>query len=425
MASFKSKHDRPLKRGRTDRVTLFAGSPATDDSFAKFLVMSSSDEHRPLRKASPFAVARELRAILGPKFSVKKLSSGDLLVEVETRTQSEALQFVKEIAKHEVTVSAHRTLNTRLGVVSDDDLMDFTEIEVLEGLQQEKANVIAVRRIKIRRNDEEIPTKHLVLTFNSTKLPETIHLGYLNLRVRPYIPNPRRCFRCQRFGHSLQTCRGKITCAICASNEHDSDACDNENVKCANCGEAHPAYSRKCSRFKLEKDLLTLKVKENLTFQEARRRLSFLQKGSFAEVARRGAEPPQPPVPTQVTPLNRAVPQPPKEREPRAELVAPKKNSVATRPPQDNLGSSSAAPLQRQAETQPAPQRESKSRALQKSAVFKTAKDIDDTPCRGVKPMEVSSEGSQEAPGPPTPQGRNNTTKKKECSKSTPPASTK
>ncbi|GBO11583.1 hypothetical protein AVEN_202519-1 [Araneus ventricosus] len=38
----------------------------------------------------------------------------------------------------------------------------------------------------------------------------------MKLAVRPFIPNPLRCFKCQRFGHSQTNCRGTLTCARCA-----------------------------------------------------------------------------------------------------------------------------------------------------------------------------------------------------------------
>ncbi|GFS63577.1 putative RNA-directed DNA polymerase from transposon X-element [Trichonephila clavipes] len=44
----------------------------------------------------------------------------------------------------------------------------------------------------------------------------SVKVAYLHCPVRPYIPNPLRCFQCQRFGHSKTTCRGQPTCARCA-----------------------------------------------------------------------------------------------------------------------------------------------------------------------------------------------------------------
>ncbi|GFW02226.1 CCHC-type domain-containing protein [Trichonephila clavipes] len=77
-------------------------------------------------------------------------------------------------------------------------------------------NVCDVRRITIRRMDQVLNTKHLILTFNTPDLPQTVKMAYIRCPVRPYIPNTLRCFQCQRFGHSKTVCRGQPTCSRCA-----------------------------------------------------------------------------------------------------------------------------------------------------------------------------------------------------------------
>ncbi|GFY28433.1 uncharacterized protein TNCV_1970871 [Trichonephila clavipes] len=110
-----------------------------------------------------------------------------------------------------VTISPHKSLNTSHGVISESDLLSTPESEILEGFSDQ--GVIQVRRITIKKDATIIPTKHLILTFNFPKLPPTIKAGYLNCKIRPYIPNPLRCFNCQRFGHSQTSCRGQLTCS--------------------------------------------------------------------------------------------------------------------------------------------------------------------------------------------------------------------
>lgn len=202
-------------------------------NFPKFIVMHSENEDQPLAKLSPFLVAKTLETVIGKSFKAKKLPSGDLLVEVTNAEQSKALLALNQVRDYKVSVTPHRSLNSTQGVISEDDLLGISTDEILEGLQDQE--VVAVRRITIRRDGEERDTKHIVLTFNSTTLPSTVKAGYLNCKVRPYVPNPRRCFRCQRFGHGSLTCRGKATCAKCASTDHPSDNCGNNTHFCVNC----------------------------------------------------------------------------------------------------------------------------------------------------------------------------------------------
>ncbi|GFX13664.1 probable RNA-directed DNA polymerase from transposon X-element [Trichonephila clavipes] len=76
--------------------------------------------------------------------------------------------------------------------------------------------VCDVRRITIRRDGQVLNTKHLILTFSTPDLPQTVKMAYIRCPVRPYIPNLLRCFQCQRFGHSKTFCRGQPTCSRCA-----------------------------------------------------------------------------------------------------------------------------------------------------------------------------------------------------------------
>ncbi|XP_070382667.1 uncharacterized protein [Dermacentor albipictus] len=218
------------------------------------------------------------------------MASGDLLLEVSDKKQYENLSGLVEINSTPVSINPHRSLNSTRGVVSEQDLLDLSETELLEGWKEQ--HVTNVQRIKIRRDDKEIPTKHLILTFCTSTLPEYIETGYMKIKLRPYIPNPRRCFKCQRFVHGSQSCRGRTTCAKCASNEHPADNCTKAH-RCANCEGDHPAYSRSCPSWKKEKEIITLKIKENISFQEARKRISFLHTAGYAGAARRGAAPQQ------------------------------------------------------------------------------------------------------------------------------------
>ncbi|CAL1267232.1 unnamed protein product [Larinioides sclopetarius] len=100
--------------------------------------------------------------------------------------------------------------------------------------------------------------------------PKSVRIAYINCPVRPYIPNPLRCFKCQKFGHSIGTCRGKETCGRCSEIGHNSKTCTS-TPKCSNCKEDHPSYSRKCPLWVQEKEIQAIKVSQNISFAEARK----------------------------------------------------------------------------------------------------------------------------------------------------------
>ncbi|XP_064462030.1 uncharacterized protein LOC135372318 [Ornithodoros turicata] len=203
MASSSLKpRDRNRKRFRTEYQQIDLNTSTPEPWFAKFLVVHSNDDTRPLSKVSPFVIAKALEQLIGKEYNAKKLGSGDIQVHVEKREQSSALLSLTSINGISVTVSSHRSLNIVKGVISESDLLDCSESELQEGLQQH--GVVAVKRIVMRRDGKEIPTKHIILSFKLHKLPDTIKAGYLSCNVRAYIPNPSRCYKCQRFGHGSQ-----------------------------------------------------------------------------------------------------------------------------------------------------------------------------------------------------------------------------
>ncbi|GBL94597.1 hypothetical protein AVEN_235674-1 [Araneus ventricosus] len=92
----------------------------------------------------------------------------------------------------------------------------------------------------------------------------------MRLSVRTYIPNPLRCFKCQRFGHSKTSCRGTLTCARCAEVGHESTDCT-RTEKCVNCKGEHTSFSRNCFAWKQEKEIISTKIKKQISYQEARK----------------------------------------------------------------------------------------------------------------------------------------------------------
>ncbi|KFM68907.1 hypothetical protein X975_14816, partial [Stegodyphus mimosarum] len=137
---------------------------------------------------SPFIINKYVVAAIGEPKNMKKLRSGDLLVETKSAQQTCALYNLKSIGTLTVSVSPHNTLNFSRGVISEQDLIDVSTEDIVTELKDQ--NVRSAKRIRIGREGQFINTKHIILTFNSPDLPSSIKAGYLHCRVRPYVPNP-------------------------------------------------------------------------------------------------------------------------------------------------------------------------------------------------------------------------------------------
>ena len=299
----------------------------TNFGWSPFLVISSKNE-RKLKTLNVFKIANALKDIIaGEAKHVSKLFSGDLLVELEKPEQSTALLQSPTFAGIPVKVEAHRTLNTSRGVVRSRDLEGCSEEDMVEEIEE----VLQARRIILRRGEKTHTTNTFVLTFNAPVPPTTIKAGYLKLRVDPYVPNPLRCYKCQRFGHSQQKCSRSPVCARCGKGGHQDKDC-NSDPKCPNCQGKHAAYSKECPTWLAEKQIQHHKAVHGGTFAQARAAVgtsSIIQGKSFSDVVK--AKEPQPANSPKVNiqPLSNKTESPAKES-PRKKGADPKKTNSQT-----------------------------------------------------------------------------------------------
>lgn len=91
------------------------------------------------------------------------------------------------------------------GVISNVPL-EMTEEEVKKEIRGGK--VMDVKRLQTNKGGVKKGSLSMLVQFEST-LPKEVKMGSINYRVREYIPNPIRCYKCQRIGHVAQQCRGK------------------------------------------------------------------------------------------------------------------------------------------------------------------------------------------------------------------------
>ena len=218
------------------------------------------------------------------------LKSGEIMIQVKNATDSTKLKSCTSFGGFPVKVTAHRTLNTSKGVIKCKEFNGSTKEEIIEGIE----GVTDARQVKIRRFPREILTNTWILTFDSPKPPSVIIVKYLRLHVRPYIPNPMRCYYCQKYGHTKEKCKGKRACPKCGKQDHFEHC--KSSPWCPNCQQSgHTAASKDCERWKYEKSVLQYKAQNGGTFTQARAALSFFQpsptgKKSYATVAKEFAQ---------------------------------------------------------------------------------------------------------------------------------------
>jgi hypothetical protein len=251
-------------------------SPKIDESnttstqeiyYPKFLIIEPVLQDG-FSKLSPFAIEKAMKGIAGEVKDCKKLRSGALLVEVFRDGQSKNLLNQTTFASIQVKVSGHRSLNTCKGVVRDRDLAKMDADELVQSLHKEK--VIAAQNITIVKEGDKVKTNAIILTFATPSIPTSIRAGFLVLRVTPYVPNPLRCFNCQRFGHHQTNCNRNKTCPKCGEGFHGDEECQ-KPLKCINCSGDHPAFYKSCPTWQKEKEICRIKATRNISYPEARK----------------------------------------------------------------------------------------------------------------------------------------------------------
>ena len=165
------------------------------------------------------------------------------------------------------------------------DIKDCCDEEILDGLKDE--GVIKLDRITVFRDGQRKATGIFILTFQSQALPKYIRVGYFRVAVSQFIPNPVRCFKCQRYGHTKFNCKKNEVCNKCGQEDHtDAQECKNE-AKCVNCKGNHPSNDRSCPKWKEEKEIQRIKTERGISYTEAKKQIEIFNsaKTSYAQAA--------------------------------------------------------------------------------------------------------------------------------------------
>ena len=109
-----------------------------------------------------------------------------------------------------------------------------------------------------------------------------------------YIPNPLRCFNCQRFGHHENNCTedpGSV-CENCEADghAHHTSQCKNP-TKCINCGKGHSPKSNTCETWLKEKAIMKLKVTNNINYFKAEKMHENQTEITFSKIVQSIARP--------------------------------------------------------------------------------------------------------------------------------------
>ena len=261
-----------------------------NDNWPRFLVVEAADGNpkRLTDRMDIFAWRKAIIGMGGSYKSVKPMNDGkQLLVHFQNKAYSDNLLRADKLIDVPVKVTPHRALNSSRCVIGCKELRNMDEEDIKNELQSQ--GVTKVERMKRRKDGQLVPSDSYILTINSPNIPPQIKVGFLIRDTKVNIPNPQRCFNCQKYGHNKRFCKNEAKCAKCGQGGYDDHECDNE-AKCANCNGDHPAYVRSCPKWKIEKEIIKVKYQKNIPFHEARQQVegpvTDPSKNSYATVSK-------------------------------------------------------------------------------------------------------------------------------------------
>ena len=179
-------------------------------TFPRFIVFESLEEVC-LTKFLPFLIEKVISTRATPK-TEKKTRNRNLLVEVDSQGQAESILKMKTFYTMKCRANPYEKLNTFKGVIRSKELALATEKEIASALGKQGVTNI---RISIRKGKERI------LTFNQPHTRKEVKISYCLERVEQYILAPLKCFKCQKYGHHREACRGRQTCTKCSEKDPD------------------------------------------------------------------------------------------------------------------------------------------------------------------------------------------------------------
>jgi hypothetical protein len=171
--------------------------------------------------------------------SFKTLTDGRVLITT-SRKEAEALEMdIKAKCGEELEAILHRRRNPRLVIRNiPEDIttcnIEGTLIKQNPDLYLKAGDINAKYIYEIKKH-----FRNLVVEVNAQTrklhLQKKVKLGWIICKVEDYLVATRR-FKCSRFKHRHQNCRGKETCPLCAGRHKMKECTANlSEYKCINC----------------------------------------------------------------------------------------------------------------------------------------------------------------------------------------------
>jgi hypothetical protein len=172
--------------------------------------------------------------------SLKALTDGRVLITTTKKEEAEALEMdIKSKCGEELEVILHKRRNPRLVIRSIPEDITTSNIEETLITQNpdfalETGDIAAKYCYETKKHSKNLVVEVSAQT-RKLLLHKKIKLGWTICKVEDYLV-ATRCFKCSRFNHRHQDCKGVETCPLCAGHHKMKECTANSSqFKCINC----------------------------------------------------------------------------------------------------------------------------------------------------------------------------------------------
>ena len=194
----RSRRRPPSPTTQTTQAATPSPQPSPRTIFPKFRVM-------PSKEATSYAAVAALEtAHPNLKFTARPNHHGNFVL---TPKSQEAYNLLTASTSNTLLELNPEERTTKIIVQRYPIEMNLSHITQLP-------SVISAERCTFGK---EKTTTRQVLAVIQGPVPDSLHLGiWGSFQVRKYIPEPLRCYNCQRYGHHQARCQLQAVCAVCS-----------------------------------------------------------------------------------------------------------------------------------------------------------------------------------------------------------------
>ena len=239
------------RRRVTSSSSSEAGTEVSKGAQTKVLIRTETGKLNPVR------VQQQVSDLLG-RPDVKIISRNNLLIIIaKNDVETTKLSLIKNLDG--VAANAHVAAKPKYCIIGVPVNVDDETIKLGTGCE-------SATRIFKSIGGSKVASPVVILSFQG-KVPDRVKLGYLSFKVKPFVREPIRCYKCNAYGHIAANCANKTKCPRCLG-EHSLKECPNKEAekRCATCNSTnHHTGQAACPQRKIEKDAILRRATKNFT----------------------------------------------------------------------------------------------------------------------------------------------------------------